>query len=62
MALGVGIAIVTIALVVVLRRQRKLVVGERESQIRVLPVLTEDPINDRCEIFACTESDVEEKF
>ena len=54
-ALGVGIAILAIGLIVCLRR-RKMAAWERESQITVLPVWTEDPINDRCEIFVSKES------
>ena len=57
-ALTVGIAIGVIALIVCLRL-RKLAVWERESQITVLPVWTDDPINDRCEIFVSRESDPE---
>ena len=59
--LGVGITIGALALVAVLRQQRKLAAWERESQIRVLPVWTEDPINDRCEIFVSRESDLEKE-
>ena len=54
-ALGAGIAIGVIVLIVRLRR-RKMATWERESQIRVLPVWTDDPINDRCEIFVSRES------
>ena len=54
-ALGAGIAIGVIVLIVRLRR-RKMATWERESQITVLPVWTDDPINDRCEIFVSKES------
>ena len=54
-ALGVGITIGAIALIVCLRL-RKMAVWERESQITVIPVWTDDPINDRCEIFVSKES------
>ena len=53
--LGVGIAIGVIVLIACLRR-RGIATWERESQITVLPVWTDDPINDRCEIFVSKES------
>ena len=56
MGLGVGITIGAIAVVAFLRQHRKLAVWERESQITVLPIWTDDPINDRCEIFVSKES------
>ena len=63
MGLGVGITIGAIAVVAFLRQHRKLAVWERESQITVLPVWTDDPINDRCEIFVSRHHpEEEEKF
>ena len=61
-AFGVGITIGAIAIIVCLRL-RKMAVWERESQITVLPVWTDDPINDRCEIFVSRHHpEEEEKF
>ena len=57
----IGIAFGAIALVVFLRRQQKVAAWERDSQIRVIPIWTDDPINDRCVIFVSKES-YEEKI
>ena len=58
--MGVGITIGVIVLIVCLRR-RRMATWERDSQITVLPVWTDDPINDRCEIFVSRESDLEKE-
>ena len=57
----ISIAIGISVLFVLLKRQRDLVIWERDSQIRGIPIWTDDPINDRCEMFVSNESYEEDK-
>ena len=52
----ISIAIGISVLFILLKRQRDLVIWERDSQIRGIPIWTDDPINDRCEMFVSKES------
>ena len=57
----ISIAIGISVLFVFLKRQRDLFIWERDSQIRGIPIWTDDPINDRCEMFVSNESYEEDK-
>ena len=57
----ISIAIGISVLFVLLKRQRDLVIWERDSQIRGIPIWTDDPINDRCEMFVSRESYAEKE-
>ena len=57
----ISIAIGISMLFIFLERRRDLVIWERDSQIRGIPIWTDDPINDRCEMFVSNESYEEDK-